>query len=84
MFLLSLLSLIPLGRSSSLRTFELQLSDDAQGCGVVMLLSPPSDLIFAMVLISFSTLVNIILALLIIIRLVRHQRYIWKVLKAEH
>ena len=42
------------------------------------------DSIFAMVLIAFSTLVNIILALLIVLRLVHHQRHIRKVLGAQH
>ena len=39
---------------------------------------------FALWLVSLSILVNIILALLIILRLVHHQRHIRKVLGAEH
>ena len=42
------------------------------------------DSTFAMVLIAFSTLVNIILALLIVLRLVHHRRHIRKVLGVEH
>ena len=84
-FLLSLLSIVSLGRSSSPRTFVLQVSHGVQGCGVVMFLDLDLSSFFAVtVLISLSTIVNIILALLIILRLIRHQRYIRKVLGAEH
>jgi hypothetical protein len=40
--------------------------------------------ILSMVVIPFSTLVNIILAALIILRLIQHQRHIRKVLGAQH
>jgi len=39
---------------------------------------------FEIVLVAFSTLVNIILALLIVLRLVQHQRHIREVLGSEH
>ena len=39
---------------------------------------------FALWIVSLSTFVNIILALLIILRLLHHQRHIRKVLGAEH
>ncbi|KIM43524.1 hypothetical protein M413DRAFT_382915 [Hebeloma cylindrosporum] len=43
-----------------------------------------TDGIFSTVVTLFSTLVNIILAALIILRLIRHQRHIRKVLGAQH
>ena len=50
----------------------------------MMFLSLTTDDILAMVLILFSTFVNIILAVLIILRLIHHQRHIRKVLGAQH
>jgi len=67
--LLSLLSIISLGFGIMMfRSFGANL------VGLTMVLVP----------ISFSTLVNIILALLIVLRLIHHQRYIRKVLGADH
>jgi hypothetical protein len=43
-----------------------------------------ANLVMILVPISFSTLVNIILALLIVLRLIHHQRHIRKVLGADH
>ncbi|KIM43508.1 hypothetical protein M413DRAFT_25866 [Hebeloma cylindrosporum] len=62
----------------------LPIAHEAQACGVMMFLSLTADDILATVLILFSTLVNIILAALIILRLIHHQRHIRKVLGAQH
>ena len=75
--LLSLLSAVSLGRSIS--KFSFPLAQETPVCGVMMFLRYPHQ-----PLIIFSTVVNIILALLIIHRLVHHKRYIQKVLGAEH
>ena len=55
-----------------------------QGCGVMMLLGLTTGSLFTTVIVLFTTLVNITLALLIILRLVHHQRHIRKVLGAQH
>jgi len=83
--LLLLLSIISLGVSRSLRTFCIPLAHKVKGCGVMMILNfGVGDSTFTMLLIAFSTLVNIILALLIILRLVHYQRHIRKVLGEVH
>lgn len=61
------------------------LSIFSLACGVLMFVGlNADDSLFTVVLIIFSLLVNIILALLIVLRLVHHQRRIQKVLGAEH
>ena len=75
--LLSLLSAVSLGRS--IFKFSFPLAQETPVCGVMMFLRYPHQ-----PLIIFSTVVNIILALLIIHRLVHHKQYIQKVLGAEH
>ena len=84
--LLLLLSIISLGVSRSLRTFCIPLAHKVKGCGVLIFLNFDifNPTVFTMALIAFSTLVNIILALLIILRLVHYQRHIRKVLGEVH
>jgi len=65
----------------------LQDVHEAQGFGVMQFFSFGVKSLAVMVVllpISFSTLVNLILALLIVLRLVHHQTYIGKVLGADH
>ena len=81
--LLSLLSIISFGMSPSLR-LALQLVHEVQGSGGMMLLGLTSGSFFTMVIVLLTTLVNITLALLIILRLIHHQRHIRKILGAQH
>jgi len=86
--LLSLLSFTSFGSSISLHSTYPDLSSNTQGFGIMTIVQNASSRVLYHnnlgVFTLFSTIVNIILAALIVFRLVYHRRRIQKVLGPEH